>query len=81
MAKELFSKKKVEYVQYDASKFEANCCGSASNGTGSSRLLTAPTIFVPEGVIKVLENEKSYFDMEVRIMKLNVSTGSNFVVL
>lgn len=39
MAKELFSKKKVEYVQYDASKFEAICCGSASDGTGSSRLL------------------------------------------
>jgi hypothetical protein len=61
IAKELFSKKKVEYVQYHASKFEANCCGSASNGTGSSRLLTPPTVFVPEG-----ENVKSYFDMEVR---------------
>lgn len=66
IAKELFSKKKVEYVQYHASKFEANCCGSASNGTGSSRLLTPPTVFVPEGVFKGLENVKSYFDMELR---------------
>jgi hypothetical protein len=66
IAKELFSRKKVEYVQYHASKFEANCYGSATNGTGSSRLLTAPTVFAPEGVFKGLENLKSYFDMEVR---------------
>lgn len=26
----------------------------------------APTVFVPEGVFKGLENVKSYFDMEVR---------------
>lgn len=66
IAKELFSTKKAEHVQYHASKFEANCCGSASNGTGSSRLLSPPAVFVPEGVFKGLENVKSYFDMEVR---------------
>lgn len=37
----------------------------------------APTIFVPEGVFKGLENVKSYFDMEVRDYESEVSTGSN----
>lgn len=58
IAKELFSKKKVEYVQYHASKLKQRYW--------KFPFTKAPTIFVPEGVFKGLENVKNYFDMEVR---------------
>lgn len=63
IAKELLAQRKENMYNTMQVNLKPIVGGSASNGTGSSRLLTPPTVFVPEG-----ENVKS-FDMEVRDYK------------
>jgi hypothetical protein len=63
-AKEMFRRNNVEYVQYHVDKLESSCCGGASDENESSKIVSAPTIFAPEGVFRGIDQVKNYFNVE-----------------
>lgn len=67
IAEELFRRNNVEYVQYHVNKLEGGCCAGTSYENESSNLISAPTIFAPEGVFRGLDQVKRYFDVEERL--------------
>jgi hypothetical protein len=54
---EILNSKKIDFVEYDVSKFEESCCGELPT-------TITPSVFAPEGVFKGLEGVVQYVSSE-----------------